>query len=37
MNPFRVPVKVVAGTSGRVQTAFFAATPPSSIIIWSGK
>jgi hypothetical protein len=35
-DPFRIPVRLVEGTSGRITTALFAAPPSSAIVIWRG-
>jgi hypothetical protein len=34
-DPLRVPVKVVAGTSGRVKSAYFASVERPGSIIWT--
>lgn len=33
-DPLRVPIKLVADTSARVKTAYFAATPAGANVIW---
>jgi hypothetical protein len=33
-DPLRVPVKIVANTSARVKTAYFAATPAGANVVW---
>lgn len=33
-DPLRVPVKLVEGTSGRIQTVYFAQTVTSRNVIW---
>jgi hypothetical protein len=34
-DPFRVPVKIVSGTSGRVKSFYFASSNSTGKIIWS--
>lgn len=33
-DPLRVPVKVVAGTSARVKSVYFASTPGGADVVW---
>jgi hypothetical protein len=34
-DPVHVPVRIVEGTSGRVQTAYFSSSAPPGTLLWS--
>lgn len=36
-DPVHIPIRMVAGTSGRVVTAYFASSVYSGRLLWSGK